>query len=195
VAMHALQRSLVDVAGERVLIGGAGPIGLVLVQLVRAMGARDVVVVKPNPFRGALAGTLGATVLAPEDDVAAWCQARSSFRRGFDPAFDCSGAPGSSGRSEPPGGLVARTAHPTARQERARGARLLSSGGARRSLPAPQSSSGRPNQETNSRSGSHSPRSPSSRRRFSSDMNRAGRWSRFSSDSMVPVANGSSACM
>jgi len=95
VAMHALQRSAVEVAGERVLIGGAGPIGLVLVQLARAMGAREVAVVEPNPFRRELAGRLGAEVLTPEDDVASWCRSRSGARHGFDVAFDCSGAAGS----------------------------------------------------------------------------------------------------
>jgi L-iditol 2-dehydrogenase len=50
-------------AGMRVLITGAGPIGLVSVQAALAFGATDVVVSDVNPARLALAGELGATTL------------------------------------------------------------------------------------------------------------------------------------
>jgi len=48
-------------AGTRVLITGAGPIGLVAVQTARAFGATEVVVSDVNPARLALARELGAT--------------------------------------------------------------------------------------------------------------------------------------
>jgi L-iditol 2-dehydrogenase len=48
-------------AGSRVLITGAGPIGLVSVQAALAFGATDVVVSDVNPARLALARDLGAT--------------------------------------------------------------------------------------------------------------------------------------
>jgi L-iditol 2-dehydrogenase len=48
-------------AGSRVLITGAGPIGLVSVQAARAFGATEVVVSDVNPERLALARKLGAT--------------------------------------------------------------------------------------------------------------------------------------
>jgi L-iditol 2-dehydrogenase len=48
-------------AGTRVLITGAGPIGLVSVQAARAFGATDIVVSDINPARLALARDLGAT--------------------------------------------------------------------------------------------------------------------------------------
>jgi L-iditol 2-dehydrogenase len=48
-------------AGSRVLITGAGPIGLVSVQTALAFGATDVIVSDVNPARLALAEELGAT--------------------------------------------------------------------------------------------------------------------------------------
>ena len=50
-------------AGSRVLITGAGPIGLVAAQTALAHGATDVVVTDVNPSRLALAERLGATSL------------------------------------------------------------------------------------------------------------------------------------
>jgi L-iditol 2-dehydrogenase len=50
-------------AGSRVLVTGAGPIGLVSVQTALAFGATEVVVSDVNPVRLALAKDLGATTL------------------------------------------------------------------------------------------------------------------------------------
>lgn len=50
-------------AGSRVLVTGAGPIGLVSIQTALAFGATEVVVSDVNPDRLALAGELGATTL------------------------------------------------------------------------------------------------------------------------------------
>ncbi len=47
--------------GDGVLVIGAGPIGLMHLQLARSAGARTVVVSEPNAPRRALAGELGAT--------------------------------------------------------------------------------------------------------------------------------------
>ncbi|WP_214364522.1 NAD(P)-dependent alcohol dehydrogenase [Pseudonocardia sp. H11422] len=47
--------------GSRVLVNGAGPIGLVTVQVAVASGAAEVVVADVNPARLVLAGQLGAT--------------------------------------------------------------------------------------------------------------------------------------
>lgn len=72
-------------AGSRVLITGAGPIGLVAAQAARAYGATDVVVTDVNPSRLALAERLGATPL----DVTRTSVAES----GLDPdvLLECSG--------------------------------------------------------------------------------------------------------
>lgn len=75
-------------AGSRVLVTGAGPIGLVTVQTALAFGATEVVVSDVNPTRLALAGDLGATWLV---------DARSESVSALDPAPDvlveCSGFP------------------------------------------------------------------------------------------------------
>lgn len=62
VALHAL-RNLDAVLGSTVLVTGAGTIGLLAVQAVRAMGCRHVVVSDPDSAKRALAKQLGATVL------------------------------------------------------------------------------------------------------------------------------------
>lgn len=91
-AMHAVQRSGADLAGSNVMISGAGPIGLVLVQVARASGAHHVLVVEPNEHRRALARQQGAAALAPDDDVVGVAHSLSAHRQGFDVAFECSGA-------------------------------------------------------------------------------------------------------
>lgn len=50
-----------DIAGEDVLITGAGPIGAMSVAIARFAGARSVVITDPNPYRLELAAHLGAT--------------------------------------------------------------------------------------------------------------------------------------
>jgi len=94
VAMHALQRAAQTVPGQRVLISGSGPVGIVLTRLVTLMGASDVVVVEPNPYRRGLAENYGATTLTPDDAVVELCQERAGTRGGFDTAFEVSGAGG-----------------------------------------------------------------------------------------------------
>ena len=61
VALWASRKGRVT-AGSRVLVTGAGPIGLVAVQTALAFGATEVVVTDVNPTRLALARELGATV-------------------------------------------------------------------------------------------------------------------------------------
>ncbi|HLB25184.1 MAG TPA: L-threonine 3-dehydrogenase [Nitrospirota bacterium] len=52
-----------DVAGKRVLITGAGPMGLMCAAVARACGATRVIVSDPNEYRLNLAGLLGADVV------------------------------------------------------------------------------------------------------------------------------------
>ena len=71
--------------GSRVLIAGAGPIGIITAQTARAFGAAEVVVTDPVPDRRAAAGRLGATAtLDPATDPVAGL--------GVDAFIDCSGA-------------------------------------------------------------------------------------------------------
>lgn len=85
VAMHAVQRAAQTVPGQRVLISGSGPVGIVLTRLVTLMGAADVVVVEPNPYRRGLAEKYGATTLTPDDAVVELCQERPGPAAGSTP--------------------------------------------------------------------------------------------------------------
>lgn len=93
VAMHAIQRSRIDLGGADVVISGGGPVGLFIAAIARALGAGNVVVVEPNAYRRGLIAELGATPLAPTDDVIGTCRELSGAKFGFDVAFEASGAP------------------------------------------------------------------------------------------------------
>jgi 2-desacetyl-2-hydroxyethyl bacteriochlorophyllide A dehydrogenase len=78
--------------GANVLIYGAGPIGLLMLQLVRHGGASEIAVVDLKQDKLDLAGTLGATIT-----VAAGQSADPALREasplGFDVVIDCTGVP------------------------------------------------------------------------------------------------------
>lgn len=87
VGIWACRRGMVT-AGSRVLITGAGPIGLVSVQAAQAFGATEVWVSDVNPHRLKLAQRLGAVALdvserpigawAPEPDVLLECSGNAT---------------------------------------------------------------------------------------------------------------------
>jgi L-iditol 2-dehydrogenase len=60
VGVAAVRKAAVS-GGSRVLIAGAGPIGIVTAQVARAFGATDVVVTEVDPQRRELAARFGAT--------------------------------------------------------------------------------------------------------------------------------------
>ena len=76
-------------AGSRVLITGAGPVGLVAAQAARALGAAQVVVTDVNPHRLQLARELGAT-----DVLDARSQPVGEAGVEPDVLLECSGHPG-----------------------------------------------------------------------------------------------------
>ncbi len=85
VGIAAVRKAGLD-GGSRVLITGAGPIGIVLAQLARAYGATDIVVSDPDESRRAQAKQFGATAVLdptvePIGDL------------GVDAFIDASGAP------------------------------------------------------------------------------------------------------
>jgi (R,R)-butanediol dehydrogenase / meso-butanediol dehydrogenase / diacetyl reductase len=89
IILHALR--LADVApGDRVLVTGGGPVGLLLVAVLRAQGISDVTVSEPSPVRRRQAVDVGATrVVAPdalEDPPMAL-----PVPEPYDVAFECSG--------------------------------------------------------------------------------------------------------
>lgn len=89
--VHSLKRIRLS-PGDEVLIFGAGPMGLLLVQALRHMGASQVVVVEKQPDRLALAGHLGAgaTVLSGPDQAETL---RELAPYGFGVVVDATGVP------------------------------------------------------------------------------------------------------
>lgn len=84
VALWACQKGEVT-AGSRVLVTGVGPVGLLVVQVARALGATEVVASDVSDQRLELARSLGATrTVSPERDA-------PHFRP--DVLLDCSGSP------------------------------------------------------------------------------------------------------
>jgi 2-desacetyl-2-hydroxyethyl bacteriochlorophyllide A dehydrogenase len=89
--VHALKRIRIW-PGDEVLIFGAGPMGLLLVQAVRHLGASLVAVVEKQPERLALAAQMGAgaTILPGPDQAAAL---RGLAPYGFGVVIDATGVP------------------------------------------------------------------------------------------------------
>lgn len=92
VAVHAVRRADIRL-GEKVLVLGAGAIGLLVAALCRRMGAAEVIVSDYAPFRLDMAKTLGATRVvnpgAGEDLEAAVREATGG--QGADKVLECVG--------------------------------------------------------------------------------------------------------
>ncbi len=86
--VHALNRLRIY-PGDDVLIFGAGPMGLLLVQTLRHSGAARVFVIEPQQDRRALAEKFGAIALAPEQSAAL----REFAPYGFPVVVDATGLP------------------------------------------------------------------------------------------------------
>jgi 2-desacetyl-2-hydroxyethyl bacteriochlorophyllide A dehydrogenase len=91
VACHDVRRAEIS-HGEKVLVVGGGPVGLLIAQVAARAGG-DVVLAELDPFRRALAKEMGLTVLDPaatpvQDAVAEW-----TAGAGAEVAFEVSGAP------------------------------------------------------------------------------------------------------
>ena len=85
VALHAVLRTPPR-ADDTVLVQGCGPIGLLVLQCVRALGVGRLIAIEPNERRRALALACGADdALSPEDAVTQFA------RRGADIVFECAG--------------------------------------------------------------------------------------------------------
>jgi (R,R)-butanediol dehydrogenase/meso-butanediol dehydrogenase/diacetyl reductase len=91
VAVHDVRRGAVR-GGDRVVVVGGGPIGLLIACVANAAGA-DVLLSEPNPFRRAVATELGFRVIDPaQDDLPAIVEAWTAGA-GADVAFEVSGVP------------------------------------------------------------------------------------------------------
>jgi len=85
VALHAALRTR-PLEGETVIVQGCGPIGLLTLQCVAALGASHLVAIEPSPHRRELARQLGANeVLEPAEAAARF------GRAGADLVFECAG--------------------------------------------------------------------------------------------------------
>ncbi len=91
VAVWACRKAGVT-AGDRVLVTGAGPVGLIAMQVARAFGAVEVTVTDVNPHRLVVATALGATRVV---DSGAGVGLEAVAGPGPDPTvlIDCSGHP------------------------------------------------------------------------------------------------------
>ncbi|MBV8235878.1 MAG: alcohol dehydrogenase catalytic domain-containing protein [Acidimicrobiia bacterium] len=90
VAMHGITRSGTR-PGDRVLVTGAGPIGLLTVAALRAQGVDDVVVSEPAPARRERAHAVGATQTVAPGDLQAPAMPMDLVDEPFDTVIECSG--------------------------------------------------------------------------------------------------------
>ncbi len=84
VAMHAVDLCRIT-PGETAALYGAGPIGLLMLQLLRNAGASSVYVVEPLPWRLSLAGRFGGIPVDPAVDAVAEIMSKTGGR-----GVDCS---------------------------------------------------------------------------------------------------------
>lgn len=90
VAHRAVRRSGIGL-GDVAVVQGAGPIGLLVLQLARAAGATTVVAVEPDPFRQATARELGADLAMPPGAEATDAVRQVTGGAGGDVVFECAG--------------------------------------------------------------------------------------------------------
>jgi 2-desacetyl-2-hydroxyethyl bacteriochlorophyllide A dehydrogenase len=91
VALHAIHRAG-GVAGQRVLVSGGGPIGLLTARVARAFGAALVVVSEPSEIRRRLAAELVADDVTDPTGIGFVDHAIPLSKGGFDVVFEASGA-------------------------------------------------------------------------------------------------------
>jgi (R,R)-butanediol dehydrogenase / meso-butanediol dehydrogenase / diacetyl reductase len=92
VAVHDVRRARLQ-PGEKALVVGGGPIGLLIATVARHQGA-DLCMIEPNPHRRSLARNLGFTVCDPADPRTPALLADWSGGAGAAVAFEVSGAAG-----------------------------------------------------------------------------------------------------
>ena len=86
IALHALWKTGLR-TGQRVLVVGAGPIGLFAIQWARLAGASEVVSIDLSPEKAAMAREAGATAAVQTPD-----EARALMGAGFDVVLESAGA-------------------------------------------------------------------------------------------------------
>lgn len=95
VAWHAVDTSAIE-PGDAVLVLGAGPIGLSVIQCAKARGATTVIVVEVASQRQTFARMFGAThIFDPRSDDVVQKSKDACGGQGPKIAFDCAGVPAS----------------------------------------------------------------------------------------------------
>jgi threonine dehydrogenase-like Zn-dependent dehydrogenase len=92
VALHALTLAAPQ-PGERVLVTGAGPLGLMVIAALRARGLEDVRASEPAPLRRERAGRVGATRLLEPEELETKPLPFDLADDPVDLVFECSGNP------------------------------------------------------------------------------------------------------
>jgi (R,R)-butanediol dehydrogenase/meso-butanediol dehydrogenase/diacetyl reductase len=90
VALRGVRRSGVT-PGDRALVTGAGPIGLLTIAVLRASGVDDITVSEPGAKRRALAERIGATKVVRPDELEQPAMPMQVLDNPFRVAIDCSG--------------------------------------------------------------------------------------------------------
>src|SRR3954467_125970 len=91
VALHGISRARVQ-PGDRVLVTGGGPIGLLTVAALKATGIEDITVSEPASARPARAPRVGAArALTPEELPAPPAMPMDIIDEPYDAAIECSG--------------------------------------------------------------------------------------------------------
>jgi len=90
VALRGVRRSGAR-PGDRVLVTGAGPIGLLTVAVLRAEGVDDVTVSEPAPLRRERAAAVGATSVVTPDAFTTPASPTAVVEHPFQAAIECSG--------------------------------------------------------------------------------------------------------
>jgi 2-desacetyl-2-hydroxyethyl bacteriochlorophyllide A dehydrogenase len=92
IAVHTVNLARVE-TDDRVLITGAGPVGLLTLSVLRAAGVTDITVSEPSPVRRARAAAIGAAAVVTPDSLTAPPLGRP-VEEPFAVAFECSGHAG-----------------------------------------------------------------------------------------------------
>lgn len=90
VGLHAVRRSGIQ-AGDTAAVFGSGPIGLSVIQSLRAAGAGEIIVSEPRKARRELATQSGATILIDPSEVDAVEEIRELTGGGVDYTFEVAG--------------------------------------------------------------------------------------------------------
>ncbi len=89
IALHAVELAEVS-KGDRVLVTGAGPVGLIIIAVLRSLGLTDISVSEPIALRRNRALAVGATVAILPDQLVDPEMGRA-VERPYGVAFECSG--------------------------------------------------------------------------------------------------------